>query len=108
MAYPRGAILAVPLQIASGVRIKILEAWARGVPVVATPEAARGLEAEDGEHLLLAADGEGFARAFARLEREAGLARKLVDGGRRLLRARHEPSRVARRIEEVLAPLLQS
>ncbi|MCP3962898.1 MAG: glycosyltransferase [bacterium] len=107
-AYPRGAILAVPLQIASGVRIKILEAWARGVPVVATPAAAQGLGAEDGQHLLLADDGEGFARAFARLDGEDDLAARLIAGGRRRLREHHEPSRVARRLAEIYAPLTRS
>jgi glycosyltransferase involved in cell wall biosynthesis len=53
-AFAPGAILVVPLRIASGIRMKILEAWARGLPVVATPEAAAGLEAEDGRELLLA------------------------------------------------------
>ena len=98
-AYPPGSILVVPLRIASGVRIKILEAWARGVPVVATPQAARGLDAEDGRHLLLAVDGAGFAAALKRLAREPGLGAALVESGRRRLRRRHTPSRIAERLE---------
>lgn len=93
-AFAPGSILAVPLRIASGVRMKILEAWARGVPVVGTPAAVAGLEAEDGRELLVAADARDFARAVARLHREPELARSLVEEGRRARRERHDPARV--------------
>ena len=68
--FPPGAILVVPLRIASGIRMKILEAWARGVPVVATPEAVCGLDGTDGEEFLLARDGPEFAAAIQRLRQE--------------------------------------
>lgn len=106
-AYPAGAAMAVPLAVASGVRIKILEAWARGLPVVATPEAARGLDARDGEHLLLAGDGEAFAAALGRLHREPNLAATLVANGRRRLRERHAPARVAERLAAICASVCE-
>jgi polysaccharide biosynthesis protein PslH len=99
--FAAGSTLLVPLRIASGVRMKVLEAWARGVPVVATPYAAAGLEAEDGRELLVAEDGEGFAAAIARLAAEPRLASELTAAGRGLLAARHDPPRVARRLLEV-------
>ncbi len=94
-AFPAGAILAVPLRTASGVRMKILEAWARGVPVVATPAAASGLDAQDGRELLLASTPAEFADAVARLAGDAACARALVDAGRALVTARHRPAAVA-------------
>lgn len=93
--YAPGSILAVPLRIASGVRIKILEAWARGVPVVATPAALAGLEVEDGREALVARDPREFAAAIARLQRDPGLAASLVEAGRRARRERHDPGVVA-------------
>ncbi|HEY2294021.1 MAG TPA: glycosyltransferase [Thermoanaerobaculia bacterium] len=93
--YAPGSILAVPLRIASGVRIKILEAWARGVPVVATPAALAGLEAEDGREALVACNAQEFAQAITRLHREPGLSEALVEAGRRARRERHEPGVVA-------------
>jgi hypothetical protein len=96
--YAPGSILAVPLRIASGVRIKILEAWARGVPVVATPAALAGLEAVDGVEALVAQGARDFAAAIARLHREPGLAAALVAGGRRACRERHDPEEVAKRL----------
>ncbi len=108
-AFPAGALLAVPVRIASGVRMKILEAWARGVPVVGTPEAVSGLgakAAEPGTELLVAADPAGFAAALARLHREPALARSLVAAGRAALRKRHDPARVTARLAAIYAELL--
>ncbi len=94
-AFVPGSVLVVPLRVASGVRMKILEAWARGVPVVATTQAAAGLDCENGRELLLADDADGFARALGRLATEPGLAEHLVAGGRRALRDRHTPRAIA-------------
>ena len=57
----RAEVAVVPLLAGSGTRLKILEAWSAGVPVVSTTIGAEGLPVRDGEHLLLA-DGAG---AFA-------------------------------------------
>ena len=98
--YAPGSILAVPLRIASGVRIKVLEAWARGVPVVGTPAALGGLEVEDGREALIAQNPQQFAAAIARLHREPTLAASLVEAGRRALRERHGPGKVAQQLIE--------
>jgi hypothetical protein len=93
--FARGSVLVVPLRVGSGIRIRILEAWARGVPVVATPAAAAGLQATDGSELLLAATGGEFARALERLWGEPGLREALVAAGRRRLASRHDKASVA-------------
>ncbi|HEY0558458.1 MAG TPA: glycosyltransferase [Thermoanaerobaculia bacterium] len=103
--YAPGSILAVPLRIASGVRIKILEAWARGVPVVATPAALAGLEAIDGRDVLVARDAQEFAAAIDRIHREPGLAAALIEAGSRARRERHEPAVVAGRLIEAYQTL---
>jgi polysaccharide biosynthesis protein PslH len=104
--YAPGSILAVPLRIASGVRIKILEAWARGVPVVATPAALAGLEVEDGREALVAREPQEFAAAIGRIHREPELAAALVAAGRRARREGHDPGTVTAALmaeyEEVL------
>ena len=102
-AFSPGAILAVPLRIASGVRVKILESWARGVPVVATPEAAAGLDASDGEALLTAREPGEFARAIHRLHTDRSFARGSVEAGRVVLRARHDPARIAAALARIYA-----
>lgn len=105
-AFPPGAVLVVPLRVGSGVRMKILEAWARGVPVVATPQAASGLVFEEGRELLLARDGEGFANAIRRLRTEPRLRDALVAAGRRTLERHHGVEAIARRLAELYAQVV--
>jgi polysaccharide biosynthesis protein PslH len=60
-AYAGAAAVAVPLTEGAGTPLKLVEALAYGVPIVATPLAARGLDAQPDEHFRLGADATGFA-----------------------------------------------
>lgn len=101
--FAPGSILLLPLRAASGVRIRLLEAWARGVPVVATPAAARGLGCADGGELLLGDDPEAIAAAVARLAAEPALAARLVAAGRARLAHAHDPAVLSARLHALLA-----
>lgn len=80
--------------------MKVLEAWACGVPVVGTPAALAGLEVTERREALIAQEPQGFAGALSRLHREPGLAASLIEGGRCALRERHDPLEIARRMME--------
>jgi GT2 family glycosyltransferase len=107
----RYAIFVCPILSGSGVRVKLLEAFAAGIPVVSTKVGAEGLAVNDGEFCALADDPEGFAaRAIAllrdpehaaamagraRAEVEANwdmgaITRKLVDGYREIVREKRK------------------
>jgi glycosyltransferase involved in cell wall biosynthesis len=86
--------------------MKILEAWARGVPVVATQEAVRGLDGGGEPGFLLAADGPGFAAAVEEIHRRPGLARRLVATGRAKLADRHDPERTTAVLEATYRDVL--
>ena len=75
--------------------MRILEAWARGVPVVATGAAASGLDARHEAELLVADTPEAIAVAIGRVANDSALARSLVAAGRARLAVRHDPHRVA-------------
>src|SRR5438093_4358647 len=79
----RAFATAIPLRAGSGTRIKILEAWAAGVPVIASRIAAEGLPCSDGKDLILAEEPSDFARALVRLWRDRQLADELVREGLR-------------------------
>lgn len=95
-----GAVV-VPLLSGGGTRLKILEAFAMGRPVVSTTIGAAGIEARDGEHLLLADRPEAFARAVTRLATEPGLRERLVERAYALVCDRYQWSAAAKRLEAV-------
>ena len=83
-ALAASQVAVVPLRAASGTRVKILEAWAAGRPVVSTTLGAEGLPARHGEHLLLADTPEQFAEAVSSLLASVELRNSLGRAGRRL------------------------
>jgi polysaccharide biosynthesis protein PslH len=56
-------LVVAPLALARGIQNKVLEAMAMGRPVLATPEAATGIDAEDGVHWSVADGDDAFATA---------------------------------------------
>ncbi len=88
--WAQARVFVVPLRAGGGMRVKILEAWARGVPVVSTTIGAEGLDYADGENLLLADTPEAFAQAVSRVLRDEALRRRLAEAGRRTAEARYD------------------
>lgn len=88
-AYASADVVVVPLRVGAGTRIKLLEAFARDVPVVATRAAAAGLDVVDGRHLLLVDSVRDVPRAVERVVRDASLASRLVTEAARLVRERY-------------------
>jgi glycosyltransferase involved in cell wall biosynthesis len=78
----RARCVIVPLRVGGGTRIKLLEAWAAGKAVVSTTIGAEGLEAVNGENLLVRDTPEAFAAALAELLDSPDLRRRLGEGGR--------------------------
>ncbi|HEX8466246.1 MAG TPA: TIGR03087 family PEP-CTERM/XrtA system glycosyltransferase [Allosphingosinicella sp.] len=78
-----GDVVAAPLRIARGIQNKVLEAMAMARPVVASPAAFEGIEAEPGRHLLVAAEAEAQAEAIAGLIEDRGRAAAMGQAARR-------------------------
>jgi glycosyltransferase involved in cell wall biosynthesis len=77
--------MVVPVRVGSGMRVRILEAFARGVPVVTTTIGLEGITARPGEDVLVADEPADFAREVVRLARDANLQDSLADNGRELI-----------------------
>ncbi len=86
-AYASARCAVVPLLQSGGTPLKLIEALAHGLPVIATSRAAAGLELRDGEHCLLADDGEAFASALIRVLRNG--APEIARHGRELAAKRY-------------------
>jgi|LakMenE01Jun11ns_1017448.scaffolds.fasta_scaffold9955672_4 glycosyltransferase involved in cell wall biosynthesis len=74
-----------PLFSGSGTRFKLLEAFSAGIPVVSTAIGAEGLNAQHGEHLLLADDAAAFASSITALLEDTPLADRLRSQARQLV-----------------------
>jgi glycosyltransferase involved in cell wall biosynthesis len=81
----KSKVAVVPLLAGSGTRLKILEAWAAGTPVVSTTMGAEGLPVRDEQHLLLADGASELAGAVERLLACSDLRASLAVAGRLLL-----------------------
>jgi glycosyltransferase involved in cell wall biosynthesis len=79
----RAAVVAAPLRLGGGTRIKVLEALGHGKAVVATPLAVEGLDVRHERELLLAETDAAFSDAVARLLVDREERRHLARAARR-------------------------
>ena len=79
-----------PLLSGGGTRLKILEAMALGTPVVATSKGGEGLDAQAGEHLLIADSPRDFAESVLKLLHDGGESQKLITNAQQLVRERYD------------------
>ncbi len=83
------AVFVCPLRSGSGTRFKLLEALACGCPVVSTTVGAEGLDAVDGEHMLLRDTPQHFADAVVALLEDPALGAALGRQGREWVLGQH-------------------
>jgi glycosyltransferase involved in cell wall biosynthesis len=88
-------VMMVPLRIAGGSRLKILEAMAAGLPVVATSKGAEGLAVTDGRDIIIRDDPEQFAIGLERLGRDDDLWQGIAEHGRALIERQYAWDKVA-------------
>jgi polysaccharide biosynthesis protein PslH len=101
--YGAADVVVVPLRSGAGTRIKLLEAFAHRVPVVASSVGAAGLEVRDGRHLLLADDCDRAAAAVEAVLTDGELAARLTDEAARLVRERYCTDAVVPAIRDFFA-----
>jgi glycosyltransferase involved in cell wall biosynthesis len=80
----------------TGIKNKLLEAMASGLPCVATPLALQGIDVEPGRELLVGADEEELAAQIVRLLDDNALAQELGRAARKYVSANHDWGAVAR------------
>ncbi len=95
-------VFVVPLHSGGGMRVKILDAWLWGLPIVSTPIGAEGIELVDGDNILLAGDAPAFAAATLRLLTDPALNQRLRLAGRRWVEQTYAWQGVYRQIDALL------
>lgn len=98
----RSAAMVAPLKIARGTQNKVLEAMALGVPVVVSRVAAGGVDAEAGEHLLVADSPQDITAALLRLVGQPSERRRLATRGRERMLTHHAWSSSMERLDGIV------
>ncbi|HET7188416.1 MAG TPA: glycosyltransferase, partial [Gemmatimonadaceae bacterium] len=99
----RASIYVCPIRVGGGTRLKVLDALAMSLPVVATATAVEGLELIEGIHYLGAETAGDFITAIERLERDQALQRRLGEAGRSLVVERYDWTRIGRQLDDAFA-----
>ncbi len=91
--YAQARCAVVPLLQGGGSPLKLIEALAYGMPVIATPKAIAGLDAHPGVDCLVAEGADAFAQALVQVLRDG--APEIARAGRRLAEARYSVEALA-------------
>ena len=105
-AWTAARVLVVPLWEGAGVRVKIVESVAAGVPVVSTALGAEGLELEPGRHYLREDEPRALARGVAGLLRDPDAGRRLAAAAFERARGLYSLDATAARLRALLATIV--
>jgi glycosyltransferase involved in cell wall biosynthesis len=98
----QACVVTLPIAWGSGTRLKILEAFAVGRPVVSTAKGAEGLDVVDGEHLLIRDDAAAIANAAIELWHRPDVRSRVCGNAFELVARRYSWPAAAERIAESL------
>jgi glycosyltransferase involved in cell wall biosynthesis len=83
-------VFIVPLHAGGGMRVKILDAWSWGLPIVSTTIGAEGIEIQPEEDILIADTAQAFAGAVIRVLKDDNLAQRLGQTGRQTVAEKYD------------------
>lgn len=106
-ALSRGAVYLCPMLTGTGIKNKLLEALANGLPSVVTPLALQGIRARHEEGVLVGDREESLAAHLVRLLEDAELARRIGRDGRELVRRHYTWPAVAEEYERLFAQVIE-
>lgn len=96
-------VMVAPLRYGAGMKGKVTQSMAAGLPVVTTPTGAEGLDAVEGRDVLVGNGPEELARAIVELTGDAGLWHELSANGKALVERVCSPAVMRSRLDELLA-----
>lgn len=97
----RAALMVVPLRAGGGMRVKILNALAQGIPIVSTTLGAEGIAVTPGENILVADKPGDFAVACLRLLNDPDGGKHLAHSGHVLVGQRYDYRRACVPLDDV-------
>ncbi len=101
----RASVFVCPMRLGAGIKNKILQAWAMGLPIVASSQAMGGLDAREGDNVLMRDEPAEFAAAVSRLLTTPALARQLSANGRKIALEKYSWKTQAERFDRLFTQL---
>lgn len=95
-------IMLVPITIAGGIRIKIVEGMSYGVPVLSTTTGAEGINAKDSSEIMLGKDAKDMANKALKLLRDPSLVLKLQEQGKKFSETHFNNSQIKVKLNDFL------
>jgi len=103
--FNQASVMVVPLLQGGGTRLKILEAFASGCPVISTTKGAEGLQAQNGEHLLLRDSISDIIEGVDAVWSDSHLSQNLAQSAYNLVKTTYSWQAVAQNIEDAIKQL---
>ena len=95
------SMMVVPLHAGGGMRVKILNALAQGIPMVSTTVGCEGIRVQDGHDILVADTPQDFARGVIRLLTDYELNTRLTRQGRETAESFYDYRQACRPLDRV-------
>lgn len=99
------SVMVVTLRHGGGTRLKILEAFAAGCPVVSTAKGAEGLKAKDGEHLLIRDEIDAMVEGICQLWSDPAFGVRLANSAYELVKAEYSWQAVGEKVESAVGEM---
>lgn len=103
----RSWVCVAPLRIGSGTKLKILEAMAMGLPVVATSVGMEGIEVTHGENGFVEDDPSRFADTLVKLLQNEGMRRTVGQSARALIEHEYDWAQITQKLVGVYHDVLE-
>lgn len=98
-------LFVVPLESGGGMRVKILDAWLWGLPVVSTRIGAEGIHSKEGINIMIADEPSGFAQAVIDLLTNPALNQEMRRAGRAWVEFRYAWPSVYAKLDDIYSRL---
>jgi len=96
----RPNIFVAPVRLGGGIKGKVLEAMAMGVPVVATKEAVSGIDYSIGEFALISDDPKVFAENIIKLYNDGSIYNTLSVNSRKIVENNYNWKKIAEKLND--------
>lgn len=100
-AYQGADLLLAPIRVGGGTSYKVLEATASGLPVITTPLGIEGIEAKNGQEVVVENSGSELAQATVELLRDEGRRKKIGQNAQKLVSEKYNWQKISQKLEKV-------